>query len=342
LIELLVVIAIIAVLIALLLPAVQMAREAARRTQCRNNLKQIGLAMHNYHDVFNSFPLGRMNPSCPPNPAGCWGEGPSPFVRLLPYIGEDATYNAWNMQYPYSSVAGYRDQTTAARQQLEWLLCPSDPWLRPGAFNTATISVTFDAPAGDNNYRGNLGGRTHSQRFGNGLFRDDLAVSVRDIIDGLANSAAFSERNKGSDSGPGVFHRDLASGTSIPGDSTSISVSMQNAVATAVICRQLNGAGTAFPSQFRLGFDRWFTGEYISTMYNHVYTPNARSWDCGPNFPDADAEATIITARSYHPGGVNVLMADGQVRFVSDSVDEEVWRAVGSINNAETVDNNAF
>ncbi len=272
LIELLVVIAIIAILIALLLPAVQMAREAARRTQCRNNLKQIGLAMHNYHDVFGTFPLGRMNvmvgatrTSCPPSPGGCWGEGPSPFVRLLPYVDASDIYNAWNMVRGYESTPGRTVQSTAVRQQLEWLLCPSDPQLRRGAFDAAGVANGHDASAGDNNYRGNLGGRTHSQRFGNGIFHDDFAVSVRDIVDGLAHTAAFSERNKGSDSSPGSLHRDLASGMTIPGDSTTISVSMQNAAAAAaVICRQLTSPGTAFPGQFRLGFDRWFTGEYIS------------------------------------------------------------------------------
>jgi prepilin-type processing-associated H-X9-DG protein len=93
-----------------------------------------------------------------------------------------------------------------------------------------------------------------------------------------------------------------------------------------------------------LGFNNWHRGFYFSVLYNHVYAPNAKAFDCCNNcgFPGGDGEEAIMTARSYHPGGVNLLMGDGAVRFVGDGVEEEIWRAIASRNGSETIDNSKF
>lgn len=349
LIELLVVIAIIAVLIALLLPAVQMAREAARRSQCRNNLKQIGLACHNYHDTFSMFPPGRQDPDdAPPETIGGMSNW-SHLIRMSPYLEAAEIYNSWNRSRSFflNGTQGLRTQTTATRQQIETLLCPSDPQMRLGPFNQAGITDGFDAPTGDCNYRGNLGGRTHSQDFGNGMFSDKAVFSVRDVLDGTANTAMFSERNKGSlGQMTPSFTRDVAANTTIPGgggvgDSSNLTLATQRGELLASRCQRIATPNSVFVNS---GFDRWHRGEYTNNQYNHLYTPNAKFWDCCGNCgtPDSDGEYGVFTARSYHPGGVNVLMADGQVRFVGDGVDLEVWRSIGSRSNSEQISNAQF
>jgi prepilin-type N-terminal cleavage/methylation domain-containing protein/prepilin-type processing-associated H-X9-DG protein len=353
LIELLVVIAIIAVLIALLLPAVQMAREAARRSQCRNNLKQIGLALHNYHDTYGVFPLAGVYAAGAANPAWSdplfnWHKTPGAFVALLPYIDSAGMYNAWNLNCADGVDSGninllpFQIQSTAVRQQLEWLLCPSDPQLRVGVFNAA-VSTSTDQPAiGDNNYRFNTGNQ-HSNQHNNGPFTSRAIYSARDILDGTANTAFASERSKGSQGIlPNSYQRDMLNAPCGAGCDHNSNL-VTNAAQAENLYNFCNPINTPIGANL-LGFNNWHRGYYMSTLYNHVYTPNARFFDCCNNcgFPGGDGEEAIIAARSYHSGGVNVLMGDGQVRFVSDNVDLAVWRAIGSRNQQETVDNSAF
>lgn len=357
LIELLVVIAIIAVLIALLLPAVQMAREAARRSQCRNNMKQIGLALHNYLDTFSVFPPpgvwpGNSNPLWSADEWN-WHKTPGAFVMLLPYIDGAAIYNAWNQDVADGVDNGNIDpaprswpfaiQSTATRQQLEWLLCPSDPQVRIAPFDSTVNSSTNQAAIGDNNYRFNTGSQ-HSNQHNNGPFVSRLVFGSRDILDGMANTAFGSERNKGSQ---GIvedhYSRDMnnvACGAACDHSSNLVTNAVR-AQSLYLACKAVNGFNGGANL---LGHNNWHRGYYFSTLYNHMYTPNARSFDCchGCGFPGGDSEETIMTARSYHPGGVNVLMGDGQVRFVSDSVDEGIWRAIASRNGNEAISSNAF
>lgn len=356
LIELLVVIAIIAVLIALLLPAVQMAREAARRTQCRNYLKQIGLALHNYHDAHGVFPLGsQAEPEgtlAAPIPwSGMrWLNSPGAFVGILPYIEEAALYNSWNIQFSGDNnpVAPRSVQTTTMRQQPEWLLCPSDPYVSRAAFNQAVGTGNFQFSEGDNNYRFNTG-TWHRIDINNGPFNDRNAYGTRDILDGTANTAFASERNKGTNAMEIGTHRtaivQFASGSSCAGcDSTNITNTPPATQALYLACRART-LDTSDIDLFRLGLDNWSRGRFSGTLYNHIYTPNANFFDCCNScdaIPNTDSEEAIVTARSYHPGGVNVLMGDGQVRFVGDSVDEQVWRAIGTRDRQELVSNTAF
>jgi prepilin-type N-terminal cleavage/methylation domain-containing protein/prepilin-type processing-associated H-X9-DG protein len=357
LIELLVVIAIIAVLIALLLPAVQMAREAARRTQCTNNLKQIGLGLHNYHDTHGVFPLGALaepegtiaNPI--PWSGMRWLNSPGCYVGLLPYLEEIALYNTWNQQFSGDNnpAAPRAVQTTTMRQQPEWLLCPSDPYLRRAVFTQAVGTGNFQGSEGDNNYRFNTGSWTRVD-FNNGPFIDRGAFSTRDIMDGTAFTAFASERSKGTDDIDRATHRTamvhFASGSPCAGcDATNIGNTPAATVALYTACRNFPGLDTSDVDLFRLGFDNWTRGRFTGTLYNHIYTPNAAYFDCCntcDSIPNTDSEEAIITARSYHPGGVNVLMGDGQVRFVGDGVDERVWQAIGTRNRQEVVSNTEF
>ncbi len=188
LIELLVVIAIIAVLIALLLPAVQAAREAARRSQCVNNLKQIGLAMHNYHQTNDVFPLGAtLQPNAPGTVYNwsCW----SAQAQMLPYLEQGAIYNAINFSYacePYSeptardkgyaSLGGYIN-STAYNMRVSSFLCPSDP---------------NAGPINDNSYHGSVGTTTYNTGqhtpASTGVFGMQASYGIRDIIDGTSNN----------------------------------------------------------------------------------------------------------------------------------------------------------
>ncbi len=195
LIELLVVIAIIAVLIALLLPAVQAAREAARRSQCINNLKQIGLAIHNYHQAIDSLPPGHFGTG--------WNDW-NAITMLLPYMEQGSLYNTINFANVGDAAAPvYKPNTTAFRTKINGLLCPSDPDRLTNVF-------------GHSNYYGNSGNTPESifdnksHGASNGLFAsvnhengkpNANAVSFRDITDGLSQTAAFSERVKGINSG---------------------------------------------------------------------------------------------------------------------------------------------
>ena len=194
LIELLVVIAIIAVLIALLLPAVQQAREAARRTQCRNNLHQIGLALHNYHDACSLFPPGTVGGTGGVIPS-YGGNGIAWAARILPYMDETALYNAFNFSTDLPGV----QNSTAAQQTLAQYACPSDkaPYLKPG-FPTGVTgpnvrTCNYVACTGSKNIggQGNLG--VPSATNGYGVMYTNSKVRMRDIRDGTSNTLAAGE-----------------------------------------------------------------------------------------------------------------------------------------------------
>ncbi|MBI3464491.1 MAG: DUF1559 domain-containing protein [Planctomycetes bacterium] len=356
LIELLVVIAIIAVLIALLLPAVQMAREAARRTQCRNNLKQIGLALHNYHDTFRTFPPGRMQPyfgnSTPlMNPgAACWMGSISVHTHIVPYLEQAGVYNAYNFgtsrfRVPPLGPPNCPQNSTVVDQKLEVFLCPSE----------ARDPTGFGVPS--NNYRYCWGltycggipwfdGGTNLNPWsancrsefltGGGIFMDGGAVSASDVVDGLANTAAFSERILGDLDATVISRGDFR--RTVPQNTAQTTATVMAACQPDL---PMTGSHT---SDQGIGRGAWVTGILHHTIYNHLFTPNSRTVDCSTNvsFVDGNNEGSIVTARSYHPGGVNVLMADGHVRSVSDNVDLQVWRAIATRSGQEQISNTDF
>ncbi len=364
LIELLVVIAIIAVLIALLLPAVQMAREAARRTQCRNNLKQIGLALHNYLDTFSCFPPGRMHPVSAP---GLWDGRASVFTFIAPYLEEANLFNAGNFLVPGDLF----QNGTLFRSRLEVLICPSDARNLISNGWAVTLQVANGlSPAldwGENNYRINYAGtstcQTRVNANGNntsfqaspnavcelemnGAFSDTGVLSSRDFLDGMANTAMASERCVGDEDGlfNGQGNFNMQTDMLVAGGSSTITSLAQFQTCSTAVPPKIGGFSN-------LGRDTFYESTYMGTHYNHLYTPNMRAPDCclacrtsfsGLRAGRDNTERVIMTARSYHPGGVCVLMTDGAVRSVSDNVDMTVWRAVGTRNRQEPVSNTEF
>ncbi len=343
LIELLVVIAIIAVLIALLLPAVQMAREAARRTQCRNNLKQIGLAMHNYHSTHGMFPGSNMQWSW----FGVYLSGKwNPLAQVLPYTENDAVANALNYNSnpnPWGQSGAFNTNTTAVWQRIEVFLCPSD---------VAKISGS-DRPG--NNYRYSLGTAPTNNRGGDGFFwingpaNTRAGRAERDVLDGLSHTAAFSERLHP----PGVsntFNERTRHICAITSPTSATAIPQVQEAATLLAYNQCRNATAPMTTSSNRNdncpVNTW-SNHYDSrggfwgisstgSAYNHVMTPNLRA--CAVVGSWGRGQAGANTATSNHPGGVNVLFGDGAVKFISDGIDTKTWWAFGTIARQEQID----
>lgn len=305
LIELLVVIAIIAILIALLLPAVQQAREAARRTQCKNNLKQLGLAMHNYLDAHSRLPLCLNSTSKPI----------SVHAYLLPYLDQSPLYSLIDFNTSWNSATN----TTACGKVVESFLCPSQP----------TVSM----PAGwaGTNYRANQGSNIlygmpttdpANSNFGqpgsNGVFISGLSLKLADVTDGTSNTAAFSEH-------PFADFDQLRTN---PYDTFRPGTYPNNADEAYRDCRNVDTTNLAMQGVSNVGAP-WLQSYHSTTQYFHSIPPNGRSCMYPPG-------RIATTAASYHVGGVQMTLCDGSTRFVGENIDIKVWRAIGSRDGNET------
>ncbi|MGO9464466.1 MAG: DUF1559 domain-containing protein [Isosphaeraceae bacterium] len=327
LIELLAAIGIIAVLIGLFLPAVQSAREAGRRLQCQNNLHQIGIAIHGYHNDNNLFPPALMGWEGPIRRPTYFGYH-SLFARLLPYLEGKAVFDSINFSvstYPLESFGWGRMSpeelsadainATVFQTGMALFLCPSDA----GAFRSTGC-----------NYRGNAGNGpifspiAESPDSGNGLFPERVFVSAAQVPDGLSHTAAVSERLRCSGGDRGI-------------DPTRDYFNQPTNAPTAddllLACRVAARPGQ---SGFVYGGRWWFWTGRERTLYNHAQSPNGRIPDC---LAGASRTAPgMSTVRSWHRGGANLLMGDGSVRFASEGTSQEVWRGLGSRNGSELVD----
>lgn len=297
LIELLVVIAIIAILIALLLPAVQSAREAARRTQCRNNMHQIGIALHNYHEAFNCFPFGSGGTQTPS------GSGYSAISQILPYLEQANLYNQIN----FKASCVDPGNAPAFMTEIAGLRCPTD------------VDNTQPASGGAINYMANRGTTTlFLDQNGTGPFHWRQCVKIGEITDGTSNTAAFSERvlADGSNS--------IASPVADVFLSMASPTSPDNAISLCDALDITNLGATQFP--VFMGAP-WIHGQHT---YQHINTPNQRS--CG-FFPTH----STMSANSYHTGGVMVLRCDGSAGMMSNNVNRTNWRAFGTYSGGETL-----
>jgi prepilin-type N-terminal cleavage/methylation domain-containing protein/prepilin-type processing-associated H-X9-DG protein len=340
LIELLVVIAIIGVLIALLLPAVQQAREAARRIQCTNNLKQLGLAMHNYESVNGSFV-----PSCIyPSPLDSWGWAPSWTMHIMQYIEQGAAFNAYNTGAVHPNAQGsvlYAMNNTVFNMQISTLLCPSDGPMR----RTSLCS-----------YVGNVGGPTQIQEYsgtivptrhsGGGFSTNPGAITIGSIVDGTSNTAMLSEVLTGhsqpssvraGDSNPNNWKR-------VHFESGLASRTTGLAAVDALIarCKAIPATQTAVNFADRVQWFRAYPYYINYAVYNHVMPPNNRN--CGNSrVNDWSLDAWgVAPPTSNHPGGVNLCMADGSVKFIKDSVSIQTWQALGTRNGGEVVSSDSY
>jgi prepilin-type N-terminal cleavage/methylation domain-containing protein/prepilin-type processing-associated H-X9-DG protein len=323
LIELLVVIAIIAVLVALLLPAVQQAREAARRTQCKNNLKQIGLALHNYHDSYQMFPRGHYT-----FVGGYWYMGNSWTVQILPYIDQAPLFNQWNFRLSYNN-------NPQSLVKMPAFVCPSD------RSYGGTRSGTSSAPGC--NYAGCTGSQialysgipqttpaTSGGAKTNGVIPQGKEVRIADIIDGTSNTVMISELLKGDTSTAATSDSDIAAYTSgSPSFANSSFPTQSELNSMGATCNAMDAS--TWPAASQCGSD-WAAPLPAETLFNTAATPNWQYRTCAVTPPTPGLcvdRAGVYPARSRHTGGVNATMADGSVRFVGTNINLLTWQRAG-------------
>jgi len=355
LIELLVVIAIIAVLISLLLPAVQAAREAARRSQCVNNLKQMGLAIHNYISTIEALPpsgSSHYNASYHVPTTNAYAMK----VRILPYMEQQQVYNAINFsldpEWGTDSSGWEVANVTAKAMRISAFLCPSD--LRKG--NRNDRGATGPNISQTTNYMNNIGGNrwyTGGRPDGPAYFpgtgpdsgQNEAAcratLSLAAITDGTSSTAIYSEFIKGDGVDPANARDGLGmiytGGSRRAGGNTPASVIAANQV-DARLCDQSTTKNWSWKGE------RWMCQDPgRGGFYSHTQTPNRKSCvysdDNGVNFNTWEA---IIAAGSAHPGGVNVLFLDGSVKFVKNTVNYATWYGIGTFAGGEIVSADAF
>ncbi len=366
LVELLVVIAIIGILIGLLLPAVQAAREAARRMQCTNNLKQLGIALHNYHDTNLAFPPQRGGYKIGPY---WWENAMTGFhVFLLPFCEQQPLYNELmayvtkNNRYPEAS--GADGQTFYKRGPAPYLLCPSD--------GAAQEESNYPIGGSKTNYMGSLGDairNTNAQGINDrGFFRGGIGVyetngwdnsyvykcrTLSDFLDGTSNTVAMSEAVTGDGQALKRIKGNQVSSWGSVGSSTSYTPRKCQTKIDAANPAYYDSSVTTTEMRGR----SWQHGASAYTAFQTILPPNSPSCLSGWRVNEG-----YFSATSFHSGGVNIVLADGSVRFISETIDcgnldyvvasaadtDEtkkephgvspfgIWGALGSVNGGET------
>ncbi len=351
LIELLVVIAIIAVLIALLLPAVQAAREAARRAQCVNNLKQLGLAAHNYISSNSVFPAQSMAPA---GATQSWGWSYGWGLAVLPHMEQQAAFNAWNFALGmFGNGGGFTYQqgnNTVANMTISGFLCPSD-----------SVKKMPMSPYGGTNYVGNYGGPGQMGTTARGAISGTIVpnagtindpnmgpVGIESVTDGTSNTAMFSERLLGLVGNPQISVADknkLRAIFTAVGPLTATGSTGAMAMITA--CKTLPLTSMSVRSTAN-GYT-WFAGypwHLAVNSYNHVGAPNSTTCSntSDPTFanPSFGSSFGVVPPSSNHSGGVNLAFADGSVRFLKESVSLPTFWAIGTRDAGEVVSSDAY
>lgn len=307
LIELLTTMSIIGLLIALLLPAVQMARESARRSQCASHLRQIGVALANYASAFSAFP-GASN-----------GRGYSALVMVLPYLDQQPLYSAFNFSTDANEFSPYSPNATAMGIELAGFLCPSD------SLPATSLKATWSS------YAANRGVNRRNGEQNNGAFVTPLSPSgpgcspLEGFVDGMSTTASFSEWVLG----PLIWPSRDPKGTVFETPTWLTTAAEFDQFAEE--CHSLDTAIATVNVDYKGMY--WSFGGYMHACYNHILGPNDHSCTTG----GGQVQIGAYSASSRHPGGVNLLYADGHVRFSTDAVSQQSWRAVGTRNGGEVV-----
>jgi prepilin-type N-terminal cleavage/methylation domain-containing protein/prepilin-type processing-associated H-X9-DG protein len=330
LIEVLVVIAIIGLLVALLLPAVQAARESARRIHCTNNIKQLGLAIHQYIDSTGVLPPSMVLAGSGTTIA--WSNGWSIQMRILPAIEQGPTFNSINFSVAYQQ----HQNTTATGQVIPTFLCPSEANQQPTSHQTfGNVGINnYGWCMGDWFVWGSFGGPSPNRS----AFGPNQSRKWADFTDGLSQTILLGEVKSYQ-----PYLRDCG-GLSQISDPTNIPSPNAN---PAQMVPEYNGSGCTLKPD---GHAEWVDGGVHHTGLTTAWTPNKAT--PGRGNPDLDINGqrekvggptfAAITARSYHPGGVNVLLGDGSVRFIKSTIAGNTWRALGTVAGGEVVSADSY
>ncbi len=325
LIELLVVIAIIAVLIGLLLPAVQAAREAARRAQCVNNLKQFGLALHNYHDTRGAFPNGYAWNN--------WG----PVVMVLPNLEQQTLFNALNFwsgltcNSNNTRVAGGTN-TTVTFTQLSVIICPSDL----DRLSTLCAHINYAFCTGSD-VAGNNGFSVFNGVFtGNNVNKNS---TMQSILDGTSNTVGLSEKVKGLGNNSATFDTTKPTSSWVGSLTTSYTVAGTSPMTIYQLCNAASPTPTNYANNSAgPNGSLWPDSETYAELFMTIMPPN--TWSCATDATNYNNP--IATASSRHSGAVNVVMMDGSVRAIKSTITPTVWQAIGTKANNEVIDSNSL
>ncbi|QDU62657.1 hypothetical protein Pan216_35240 [Planctomycetes bacterium Pan216] len=324
LVELLVVIAIIGVLVGLLLPAIQQAREAARRSQCASNMRQLGFALHNYIEAFNVLPPSSVVTYQGGAPVfGGW----SIHARLMPYLDGVQHYDRINFDHSYDHASN----TTASAVLIGLFGCPSDPKSsqKTTHFGVELGGVNYGWTMGDWYVFGGVNPSTMLSQKPRSAFFPNSSVRLAGMIDGSSKTMVAGEvlmQQK--------YNRDCGGLSSV---TDPASIPTTNADPSTI------GEYSSGCTLKTSGHTEWVDGHVHQTGMTTAWPPNFVTVDGSDNDVDLsgsrekDGEPTFagVNARSYHPGGVHVLLGDGAVKFVGDSIDGTVWRGIGTIAGNE-------